>query len=555
MTAQKQRCIGLLAHVDAGKTTLAEAMLYLSGTLKRLGRVDHRDSFLDTHTLERERGITIFSKQAILDWNKGRFTLLDTPGHADFSAEMERTLRVLDCAVLVISGPDGPQAHTETLWRLLKRYRVPCFLFASKMDLPGADRAAVMEKLQKLDEHCVDFNADTPQRDEQIAMCSEEAMESYLDGRPFADERIRSLIVRRELFPCFFGSGLRLDGVDSLLDALDRYAPETEDRGSFAARVFKIARDSQGNRLTFLKVTGGALKVRSGLDYTGEDQELVEPGKAENGTILYAARPRDESKAYPAVFGEESATNPIIPPDSEDFSEKIPTSKDVGKFEIWYRVDGDDSHSDVPARRLETASIIAPLQPKILIDNVTVKVGEKIKLSPELDEDMAAVYNYLSFNDDVATVGKDGTVKGIGVGTTTVIVGAELKDENPNCKDPDSVDISIKVTKGNNPLKVTAKTAKVKYSKLKKKAQTIKRAKLITVSKKQGTLKYKLVSVKKGNKSFKKYFKINAKTGNVTVKKGLKKGTYKVKVQVKSAGNANYKPSSWKSVKSTVRVK
>ena len=271
MTAQKQRCIGLLAHVDAGKTTLAEAMLYLSGTLKRLGRVDHRDSFLDTHTLERERGITIFSKQAILDWNKGRFTLLDTPGHADFSAEMERTLRVLDCAVLVISGPDGPQAHTETLWRLLKRYRVPCFLFASKMDLPGADRAAVMEKLQKLDEHCVDFNADTPQRDEQIAMCSEEAMECYLDGRSFADERIRSLIVRRELFPCFFGSGLRLDGVDSLLDALDRYAPETEDRGNFAARVFKIARDSQGNRLTFLKVTGGALKVRSGLDYTGED--------------------------------------------------------------------------------------------------------------------------------------------------------------------------------------------------------------------------------------------------------------------------------------------
>ena len=291
------------------------------------------------------------------------------------------------------------------------------------------------------------------------------------------------------------------------------------------------------------------------LDYTGEDQELVEPGKAENGTILYAARPRDESKAYPAVFGEESATNPIIPPDSEDFSEKIPTSKDVGKFEIWYRVDGDDSHSDVPARRLETASIIAPLQPKILIDNVTVKVGEKIKLSPELDEDMAAVYNYLSFNDDVATVGKDGTVKGIGVGTTTVIVGAELKDENANCKDPDSVDISIKVTKGNNPLKVTAKTAKVKYSKLKKKAQTIKRAKLITVSKKQGTLKYKLVSVKKGNKSFKKYFKINAKTGNVTVKKGLKKGTYKVKVQVKSVGNANYKPSSWKSVTSKVRVK
>ncbi len=271
MAALKQRCVGLLAHVDAGKTTLAEAMLYLSGTLKRLGRVDHRDSFLDTHSLERERGITIFSKQALLDWHNCRFTLLDTPGHADFSAEMERTLRVLDCAILVISGSDGPQAHTETLWRLLKRYHVPCFLFVSKMDLPGADRAAVMESLQKLDARCVDFNADEEQRNEQIALCSEDAMEHYLEVQAFDDERIRAFISRRELFPCFFGSGLRLDGVDALLDALGRYAPETEDRGSFAARVFKIARDNQGNRLTFLKVTGGELKVRSSLEYTGED--------------------------------------------------------------------------------------------------------------------------------------------------------------------------------------------------------------------------------------------------------------------------------------------
>ena len=271
---RKTRCIGLLAHVDAGKTTLAEAMLYLSGTVKKLGRVDHRDSFLDTHRLERQRGITIFSKQARLDWDDMALTLLDTPGHADFSTETERTLRVLDAAVLVISGTDGVQAHTETLWRLLHRYRVPCFLFVSKMDLPDADEAQLMEELrQRLDGGCVDFTRRGVDFEEQLALCSEAAMERYLVGDALRDEDLTAMIAARELFPCFFGSGLRLEGVAELLDALDRLCPGNEDGGEFAARVYKIARDAQGQRLSFMKITGGALSVRSVLKYTDEAGE------------------------------------------------------------------------------------------------------------------------------------------------------------------------------------------------------------------------------------------------------------------------------------------
>ena len=264
-------CLGLVAHVDAGKTTLAEAMLYLSGTLRKLGRVDHRDSFLDTHRLERERGITIFSKEARLRWGKTAFTLLDTPGHMDFSAEMERTLRVLDAAVLVISGSDGVQAHTETLWRLLRRYQVPCFLFITKMDLPDTGEARLMEELRaRLVEGCVDFSASGADFDERLALCSEQAMERYLETGALDEDDLRAMIQKRELFPCFFGSGLRLAGVEALLDGLDRLAPTQEDRGRFAARVFKIAHDAQGKRLSYLKITGGELSVRSVLDYRDE---------------------------------------------------------------------------------------------------------------------------------------------------------------------------------------------------------------------------------------------------------------------------------------------
>ena len=266
MCDEKNTVLGVLAHVDAGKTTLCEALLYLSGKLKKLGRVDHRDSFLDTHSLERARGITIFSKQAVLPLEHGELTLLDTPGHVDFSAEAERTLQVLDCALLVISGTDGVQAHTETLWRLLRRCRVPCFVFVTKMDLPGCDEAALMEELRRrLGEGCVDFTSPAPDQDERLAMCGEAAMEKYLESGELTDGDLRGMIARRELFPCFFGSGLKLDGVDALLEALARLRPVCPDRGAFAAKVFKISRDAQGKRLSWVKVTGGRLKVRASL--------------------------------------------------------------------------------------------------------------------------------------------------------------------------------------------------------------------------------------------------------------------------------------------------
>ena len=208
--------IGMLAHVDAGKTTLSEAMLYQTGAVRRLGRVDHGDAFLDTEQLERERGITIFSKQAVLSWGDTQATLLDTPGHADFSAEMERTLWVLDCAVLVISGTDGVQSHTRTLWQLLKHYQVPVFLFVNKMDLPGADRSAVLEQLQRLDEGCLDFGAEEGALMENIAASDEALLERYLEGKPITDEEIRERIRRRRIFPCFFGSALKLEGIEEI---------------------------------------------------------------------------------------------------------------------------------------------------------------------------------------------------------------------------------------------------------------------------------------------------------------------------------------------------
>ena len=262
----KHICIGILAHVDAGKTTLSEALLYRGGSIRRLGRVDHRDAFLDTDTIERERGITIFAKQAVLPLGDMEVTLLDTPGHVDFSAEAERTLWVLDCAVLVISGTDGVQGHTRTLWKLLERYGVPTFLFINKMDLAGADRSALMAELkQRLHSGCVDFGAPEEALREEAALCDEEVLEQYLESGAVSDDAIRAMIARRRLFPCCFGSALKLEGVDAFLSALERFAPVPEYGPEFGARVFKITRDSQGNRLTHLKVTGGALRVKESL--------------------------------------------------------------------------------------------------------------------------------------------------------------------------------------------------------------------------------------------------------------------------------------------------
>ena len=270
-------CTALLAHVDAGKTTLSEALLYISGARRTLGRVDHRDAFLDTHNLERARGITIFSKQAQLETENHRITLVDTPGHVDFSAETERTLPILDCAVLVISGTDGVQAHTLTLWRLLERYGVPTFLFINKMDLPALEKEKLMAQLQEqLSSACVDFGMDFDGIAEAAAMCDEALLENYLESGTVTDGNLRGLIAKRKLFPCCFGSGLKLEGVEELLEVLDKYAPQKQYPAEFGAKVYKISRDPQGARLTWLKVTGGSLKVRSVLQYSnlkGENRE------------------------------------------------------------------------------------------------------------------------------------------------------------------------------------------------------------------------------------------------------------------------------------------
>ncbi len=271
--AEIRKCtVGLLAHVDAGKTTLSEAMLYTAGVRRSLGRVDHGNAFLDTHELERRRGITIFSKQAQLPLQNMDITLVDTPGHVDFSAETERVLPVLDCAVLVISGTDGIQAHTLTLWRLLARYQVPVFLFINKMDLPCKSPGELLCQLQqRLDPGCVDMTGDGSDAAEQAAMLDESLLEQYLQTGQIADEDMAKLIAQRKLFPCCFGSGLKLQNVDVLLNLLEQYAPSKTYPREFGASVYKISRDAQGNRLTWLKVTGGSLQVRDVLRYLGSD--------------------------------------------------------------------------------------------------------------------------------------------------------------------------------------------------------------------------------------------------------------------------------------------
>ena len=270
---EKRLIVGLLAHVDAGKTTLSEALLYVSGQLRALGRVDHGDAFLDTDVQERERGITIFSKQAELTWKDLRLTLMDTPGHVDFSSEMERTLGVLDAAVLVISGADGVQAHTETLWRLLRAYGIPTLLFVNKMDQPGTDRASLLQQIKaRLGDGCVDLSV--PGAMEEAALCSEEAMEAFLREGAVPPALLARGVKERALFPVCFGSALKLRGVDALLEALRTLVPAPVWPEAFGARVYKISRDPQGARLTWMKITGGTLKVRTLLPL-GEGSEKV----------------------------------------------------------------------------------------------------------------------------------------------------------------------------------------------------------------------------------------------------------------------------------------
>lgn len=289
----KKLVVGILAHVDSGKTTLSEAMLYTAGKIRKLGWVDHKDAYLDTDAQERERGITIFSKQAVFTYDGMEITLLDTPGHVDFSAEMERTLQVLDYAILVINGMDGVQSHTDTLWKLLKRYEIPTFIFVNKMDMEGTDKDAVFQNIRKkLDGDCVDFSSGD--RDEQIAMADERLLDTYLDSGMVEVEDIIEAILDRKIFPCFWGSALKLSGVQELLDAMNTYMVMPAYNAEFGGRIFKISRDAKGERLTYMKVTGGSLKCREQIEgtegkvnqiriYSGARYETVEEASA--GTV------------------------------------------------------------------------------------------------------------------------------------------------------------------------------------------------------------------------------------------------------------------------------
>ena len=292
-TIHKHIVLGILAHVDSGKTTLSEAMLYRSGAIRKLGRVDHKDAFLDTDALEKARGITIFSKQALLTAGSTDITLLDTPGHVDFSTETERTLQVLDYAVLVVSGTDGVQSHTETLWRLLRRYHVPTFVFVNKTDLPGKSKEELLAQLNhRLGEGFVDFGMPQADRDEALALCDENLMNRMLEAGQLTDAEIIPAIARRHVFPCWFGSALKLDGVEELLGGLDRFTRPAPALDVFGAKVFKVSQDEQGARLTWLRVTGGELKVKAQLSGEADGEPWAEKA---NQLRLYSGTKYDNN--------------------------------------------------------------------------------------------------------------------------------------------------------------------------------------------------------------------------------------------------------------------
>ncbi len=374
---QGNLCVGLLAHVDAGKTTLSEGLLYTSGSIRKMGRVDNRDAFLDTYELERARGITIFSKQALLQWKGQNVTLLDTPGHVDFSAEMERTLQILDYAVLIISGTDGVQGHTQTLWRLLARYHIPAFVFVNKMDQQTADKNALLIQLQqRLDGSCVDFS--DPNSEEffdALAMCSETAMEQFLEEGMVHTDCIQDMVLQRELFPCFFGSALRLTGIEEFLDGFLHYTRPPRYPGAFAAKVFKITRDAQGSRLTHMKITGGSLCVRTALSgadgtdgdaweekvsqirvYSGARFETVNEVQA--GTVcavtgLSRTRPGEGLGAEPDTglpVLEPVLTYQIILPDGCDAAMMLPKLRQLEEEEPQLHIVWDEQLQEIQAQ-------------------------------------------------------------------------------------------------------------------------------------------------------------------------------------------------------------
>lgn len=389
----KNICMGLLAHVDAGKTTLSEAMLYTSGRLRRMGRVDKGDAFLDTYELEKKRGITIFSKEAVFSWGTMQITLLDTPGHVDFSAEMERTLQVLDYAVLVISGSDGVQGHTQTLWRLLRIYKVPVFLFINKMDLAGERRAELLAELkERLDENVVDFNAVSRGKEEtsfyeSIALCGETALEQFLNTGKVETGEIRRLISERFVFPCFFGSALRLDGVEDFLTGLDCFTGVPEYGKEFGARVFKITRDSQGNRLTHMKLTGGSLAVKDLIDgekvnqlrvYSGERFQAV--ARAQAGTVCAAAGllktvpgqgvGAEAQSAAPLL--EPIMTYRLILPEGVDAGAMLAKLEQLEEEEPELHLEWNKEHAEIHAR------IMGEIQMEVLKSLILDRFGVKL---------------------------------------------------------------------------------------------------------------------------------------------------------------------------------
>ena len=393
----KKITVGILAHVDAGKTTLSEGLLYVSGALRRLGRVDHGDAFLDTDTLERERGITIFSKQAILTVGDTELTLLDTPGHVDFSAEAERTLSVLDYAVLVISGTDGVQSHTRTLWKLLETYGVPVFLFINKMDLAGAERETLLSELQKkLSADCIDFTA---AHDEAVAMCDEAALEAFLTGGKVSDSLTAKLIAARKVFPCYFGSALKLDGVENFLSSSAALMEERSYGKEFGARVFKISRDAQGARLTWLKVTGGTLRVKSPLAYSvGETQydEKADQLRRYSGTKFQTVN-EAPAGAVVAVTGlshtyvglglgnERQASAPLLEPvltyhlslpNGEDAHTVLPKLRELEEEDPMLRIVWNEHSGEIHVQ----------LMGKIQLEVLSARIAERFGISVSFGE-------------------------------------------------------------------------------------------------------------------------------------------------------------------------
>ena len=384
--------VGILAHVDAGKTTLAESILYRTGKIRALGRVDHGNAFLDNYELERSRGITIFSKQAEIPLNEKMVTLLDTPGHVDFSAEMERTLQVLDYAILVISAPDGVQGHVQTLWRLLKKYEIPVFLFINKMDQPDTEKKKVLDELKKrLDERCVDFSKEQDREVfyENIAVCEEELLEQYFEGKLPNNDEIRNLIAQRKVFPCYFGSALKMEGVEEFLEGLDRYTEAIEYPEEFGAKVYKISRDKQGMRLTHMKITGGFLKVKTELKeeekadqlriYSGAGYELVQEAKA--GCVCavtglnttYSGEGLGIEKASEQPILEPVLTYQIVLPEHADVHTMYLNLKQLEEEEPQLHILWNEASGEIHAQ------VMGEVQIEILKNQIAERFGEDVE--------------------------------------------------------------------------------------------------------------------------------------------------------------------------------